>query len=214
MSDSSSNITHINNLKHLPTADLAKVQQFQDCKNNCVLHTIASILNLHYGSEVDGAALAKSIDENWPKMPFLYRMAPNWATTPRQARRILQMLAHQGNLQIQTHLGVFSDEYLKNILRFSLNTYPILTFYWVSKGPQLLTQRGNFELTMQTNPGFGAHTMLLAAYNPQRVDKHGLPHPWGFINSWADKTISDLFWMNEETWQRLKKLKTLLVTLT
>jgi hypothetical protein len=101
---------------------------------------------------------------------------------------------------------------LQDTLTYSRNIYPIVTFIWFANGPRLLTRRMDEEFTMHAASGFGAHTMLLAAYDPAHTDQHGLPFPWGFINSWADETITDLFWMDAATWQRLPRLKTLLVS--
>jgi hypothetical protein len=210
MGDKTNNFPTLN---HLPISQLAEQQQPQGQLNNCVLHTIATMINIHFGRDMDGAALAKRIDENWPSMPFFYRMAPNWATTPRQARRIIQLLAEENNFTANCSLGRYSDEYLMNLLQYSPKHYPIMTFVWINDRLNLISHKGAHPYPMHSPTGMGAHTMLLAAYHPENRDKNGVPHPWGFVNSWVEEGITDIFWMSEETWKSVFKLKTLIVTL-
>jgi hypothetical protein len=190
---------------------LASVQQAQGLTNNCALYTITSLLNLQLGSQLDGAALAEQINAGWLPKPFVYRVAPNWATTPRQAQRVLYMLARRETFRLQTQLRTTRDAYLRDILAYSRNTYPIVTLWWLRNGPKMLSHRNEREIYKQPVKGPGAHTMLLAAYDSSHTNQIGQPYPWGFVNSWADESYTDIFWMDEATWQRLYKIKTLLV---
>ena len=206
-------ITNIGHLNRRPLSFLAAKQQSQGKLNNCVFHTIATILNIHFGWEEDGADLAKQFDAAWWKTPFYYRTWPNFATTPAQARCIIRKKAGQHNFSVQFQLKHFSDTYLINTLRYSHNRYPMITFFWAKKPLKLISHKGKQHFPMQALPGPGAHTMLLAAYNPDNKTADGIAHPWGFVNSWATKDITDIFWMSEETWQNTKKLRTLMVIL-
>lgn len=205
------NFGHLN---HLPIARLTKEQQSQGKLNNCAFHSIATVMNLHFGWEIDGAELAGEFDESWWSTPFWYRLWPNWATAPFQARRVFRKKAREFGFPATFQLRKFSDAYLINTLRYSRNRYPIVTFIWAKQPLKLVSHKGKHLFPMQTLPGFGAHTMLLAAYNPNNQTADGIVHPWGFINSWATEGITDIFWMSEETWKKTWKLRTLMVILT
>jgi hypothetical protein len=206
-------ITNFGHLNHLPISTLAAKQQSQGKLNNCVFHTIATIMNIRFNWEINGTDLAKEFDDAWWKTPFRYRMWPNWATAPFQARRVFHKKARDLDFPLQCRLGRFSDQYLINTLRYSPNRYPIVTFIWFKDRLYLKSKKNGKPYPMQSAPGIGAHTMLLAAYNPEHRDEHGIPHPWGFVNSWVREPLEDIFWMSEETWQNTKKLRTLMVIL-
>ena len=198
-------------LNHLSAAALAQYQQSQGQSNNCALYTLTTLLNIRFGLDMHGADLAKSIDEHWAEKPFYYRVAPNWATLPGQSRRVIHKLAQERQFQVRTELGCFSDAYLRDILAYNPNTYPVMTFFWVGNGPKLISHQGSRPIEMHANGRIGGHTMLLAAYDAGHTDQAGLVYPWGFINSWATGDVTDIFWMDEATWRRLVHLKTLLV---
>jgi hypothetical protein len=205
------NSSRASKLNNHPIEILAGYQQSQGSSNNCVLHTIATVLNLQFGSQFDGGKLAKQFDAQWMRRPFRYRTFPGWATTPAQAQRIIHTMARQQTFSVRTRLIQPGDAYLQDILRYSKNTYPIITMLWITRPPTLITRQGHGDVRIQAAAKLGGHTMLLAAYDPARVDQAGLPHPWGFINSWSAGNNQDLYWMDQATWHRMIKLKTLLV---
>ena len=210
MSDTAKNF---GNLNRLPISALAEKQQSQGKLNHCAYHSIATVMNIHFGWHIDGAELAQEFDSRWWRTPFRYRMWPNWATAPFQAQQVIRKIARDLKFPLRTQLKKFSDTYLINTLHYSPNHYPVVTFLWL-KGPlQLQSHKGARAFPIKSLPGFGAHTMLLAAYNPENRDDNGVLHPWGFVNSWATPGITDLFWMSEETWQKTFKLRTLMIIL-
>lgn len=190
---------------------LAAFQQCQGTSNNCVLHSIATMFNMQFGSQLDGKVLAKSMDDSWTRKPFLYRTYPRWATTPGQAKRIIQSIAKRDNIKVRTRLFLPSNATLQEILQTSINTYLIVTIFWIYTIPNLITHQGGRVIRMQAAGKPGGHTMLLAAYDPSHTDEAGIPHPWGFINSWATGPSQDIFWMSQDTWDHLIKLNTLMV---
>ncbi|MBI9081927.1 MAG: hypothetical protein JEY79_19575 [Pseudodesulfovibrio sp.] len=198
-------------LKKQPIQTLASYQQCQGTSNNCALHSIATVFNLQFGSQLDGRVLAKSMDDSWTRKPFLYRTYPGWATTPGQAKRIIQSIAKRDNIKVRTRLFLPSDTTLQSILRNSNNSYLIVTILWIYTTPSLITHQEGSVIRMQAEGKPGGHTMLLAAYDPAHTDEAGLPHPWGFINSWATSPSQDIFWMSQDTWDHLIKLSTLFV---
>ena len=204
------NFGHLNRLS-IPA--LAEEQQFQGKLNNCVFHTIATIMNIHFGWKINGADLAREFDQAWWKTPFWYRLWPNWAAAPFQTKRVFRKKAKELHYPVQFQLKYFSEPFLINTLRYSHKRYPIITFVWAKKPLKLVSHKGKRLFPMQSLPGPGAHTMLLAAYDPNHKTADGVVHPWGFVNSWATDDITDLFWMSEETWQTTKKLRTLMVIL-
>ena len=198
-------------LNHVSIETLASYQQSQGTSNNCVLHSIATVLNMQLGTQLSGTELAQKIDALWTRKPFLYRTYPGFATTPGQAKRIIILLAREYMFKVHMRLFRPNDLYLQDLLRFSKNTYPIVTVLWITRVPTLLTHQGVTEIPMHAAAKIGGHTMLLAAYDPTVVDHAGVSHPWGFINSWATGPSRDIFWMSQDTWTHLIKLNTLLV---
>lgn len=204
----------LQSLNRIPPAQLWHYQQQQGQSNNCALHSLAAMLNLHYGMNLEGSTLARRIDSSWWRHPLRYRMAPGWATHPLQAQRVLAWLSRELGFQFSCRLLRTQSAYLLDLLRFQRNTYALITILWWGSGPQMLTRQQGKNIFMHTNSRMGGHTMLLAAYDPERVDDEGIHYPWGFINSWATPYTQDLFWMDQETWQRMIKLRTLVARLS
>jgi hypothetical protein len=46
-----------------------------------------------------------------------------------------------------------------------------------------------------------AHAMVLAAYDPNHLDRNGNAAPWGFVNSWADGG-TEIYWMPDADFQQ------------
>jgi hypothetical protein len=151
------------------------------------------------------------MDDSWTRKPFLYRTYPGWATTPGQAKRIIESIAKRDNFKVHTRLFHPSDTMLQEILRTSTNTYLIVTIFWLYTIPSLITHQEGNVLRIQAGGKPSGHTMLLAAYDPAMMNSAGEPHPWGFINSWATGPSQDIFWMSQDTWDHMLKLSTLMV---
>lgn len=144
-----------------------------------------------------------------------FRVWPGGPTMPRQQAALARRLAEAHDLPITAEALRGTPEDLLFLLG-QPGTTVILTFGWgKDERPRIVGPDGKFAtfsvpdtlLTLRDTvikAPFNAHTMLLAAYDPNRTAKDKrktVTTPWGFVNSWIDGG-SGLYWMTEDDFRR------------
>jgi len=179
-------------LQQKPEPELAAYQVLQ-VGNTCTFHAIAVALDLLVNHPLDPQALSEEADRLWWRGRLL-RVAPSWAVTPRMQVRMVKYLAEKHYLPISATYRRGKPETLPEVLSTS-NCVPIITLTWLwQQAPPIYLGK----TTQNFNPmrGAGAHSMILAAYDPDHQAVDGFTTPWGFINPWKTNA-SSLFWMTD-----------------
>ncbi len=142
------------------------------------------------------------------------RMWPGGPLMPRQQAALARQLSQQYRLPVTAVATRGSTDDLLFFLR-QPNAEVLVTLGWgLRHRPRIQHPDGKLR---PFNPPdsisvagraihlpFGAHVMLLAAYDPAHTAKEGrksIAAPWGFINSWVDGGES-LYWMPEDDFCR------------
>ena len=138
--------------------------------------------------------------------------------TPLQQARMVRQEARRRDIAVTVHVRSGDPDSLVDLLS-QPDTAVLITLSWTDETrPRIIYPDGALRrfspaggmqiLGREIAYPFGAHTMLLAAHDPDRRArlKSGKIHaPWGFINSWVNGG-DDLFWMPDtdfqEAWSR------------
>ena len=178
-------------LRSLPENDLASFQSLQS-GNNCGLHALSAALRLLCEIEIAPRQLIEETNRLWWHGRF-FRVFPSWAITPQQLALLSNYLAKRENLPISAQVLHLSTQVLQNLIADS-SLACLVTIFWLSgKAPAIYHWQSPQD--MNAYHSTNAHTMLLAAYDPTHYNGK-INTPWGFINSWVDKS-SGLFWMGQ-----------------
>lgn len=177
----------------LTEADLAALQQAQE-GNNCAKYAIASALNMLGFGYFSG----KSIKDWAIPNPFLSVPIIS-ATTPGQQINILNELAKYNDLPITAEALKVTPSDLKVWLH-DPNEVVIVTIGWDDNDIPIITRDSSDASGNPDRPaegiGWGAHSVVLASYDPTHVDAAGNPAPWGFVNSWTNGG-NEIYWMTD-----------------
>ncbi len=183
-------------LNSLTETDLAAFQSLQ-AGNNCGLHALSAAIRLLTNVEIAPRQLIEETNRLWWRGRF-FRVFPSWAITPQQLSRLAYYLAKRENLPITSQVLHLSTQVLQNLLS-DRNLACIVTIYWLpGKAPSIY--HWNSPQNVNEHHGLEGHTMLFAAYDPSHYNG-GVNTPWGFINSWVDRS-SGLFWMENEAFEK------------
>lgn len=137
------------------------------------------------------------------------RLWPNGPVAPREQAILARELAAKHRIPVRALAMRGTPEDLLRYLAMP-NTHVLVSFGWSGSDlPHILHPDGKFRLfgrpevvqigSRRVELPFTAHTMLLAAYDPNRhaiLDGQEVTAPWGFINSWVDAG-EGLYWMTE-----------------
>lgn len=184
---------------HMKSEPELAIHQTRQAGNTCSFHAIAISSRMLLNYTLDPMALSEEVNRLWRRGRFM-RVAPDWAVTPRMQVRIVRYLAQTQGLPIAATYHHGDVETLPEILS-DLTRVPIITIIWPwRQAPPIYL--GNTSLNFNDTPSAGAHSMILAAYDPQHSNAGGqLITPWGFINPWKDNA-TQLFWMTDEDFRR------------
>jgi hypothetical protein len=189
--------TILKTLHRKSEGELAKYQTRQ-VGNLCSFHIIAASVKLLLNQELDPAALSDEVNRLWWRGRFM-RVAPNWAVTPRMQARIVRYLARTRGLPVSATYHHAEPEMLPELLA-DLTSVPLITLIWLRrKAPPIYL--GNTRQNFNARNSAGAHSMILAAYDPQHSADDRFSTPWGFINPWMEGA-DHLFWMRDEDFRR------------
>jgi hypothetical protein len=178
--------------------ELAEFQTRQ-VGNTCSFHAIAVSFRMLLNYTLDPMALSEEVNRLWWRGRFM-RVAPHWAVTPRMQVRIVRYLARTHGLPVSATYQHGNPQSLPEILA-DLTLIPVITIIWPwRQAPPIYL--GSTSLNFNDTRSTGAHSMILAAYDPlhSNVDSQ-VNTPWGFINPWKDNTVQ-LFWMRDEDFRR------------
>jgi hypothetical protein len=186
----------------LTEAQLAAFQQAQGAgRNDCADYSVAAVFNMFQGGAVQGSDVARAADLG--NLLYGYRLWPNGPTTPRQAANIINTIADRAGLSLSaTALRATTTADLVGYLR-QPDTAVIVTIGWDDANvPDIArtsddANRAGGGAPLQIN----AHAMVLAAYDPNHLDRNGNAAPWGFVNSWADGG-TEIYWMPDADFQQ------------
>lgn len=177
--------------------ELAALQVLQ-AGNTCAFHAIAVALGLLVNHPLDPQALSEEADRLWWRGRFL-RVAPGWAVTPRMQVRMVKYLAKKQSLPVTATYRRAKPVTLPEILSIP-DCVPIITLAWLwHQAPPIFL--GETTQNFNAVRGAGAHSMILAAYDPDHRSVGGFATPWGFINPWKTNA-SSLFWMTDADFRK------------
>jgi hypothetical protein len=183
-------------LKSLPETELAAYQQMQT-GNNCGLHALSAAIRLLANMEISPSYLIEQTNRLWWHGQ-IFRVFPSWAITPQQLARLANYLAKHENLPISAKVMHLSTRVLQNLIPDS-SLACLLTIYWLpGKAPAIYHWKKSRNIN--EHKGLEGHTMLLAAFDPSHYNGE-VNTPWGFINSWVDRS-SGLFWMENQAFEK------------
>ena len=183
-------------MQSLPETDLAAFQSLQS-GNNCGLHALSAAIRLLTDVEIPPRQLIEETNRLWWRGRFL-RVFPSWAITPQQLARLANYLAKRENLPISAQILHLSKQVLQNLIP-DPSLACLITIYWLpGKTPSIYYW--NSPQNVNEHHGLEGHTMLLAAYDSAHYNGD-VNTPWGFINSWVDRS-SGLFWMADEAFEK------------
>lgn len=183
-------------LHSLTETDLAAFQSLQS-GNNCGLHALSAAIRLLTNVEIPPQRLIDETNRLWWRGQF-FRVFPSWAISPQQLGRLANFLAKHENLPISAQVLHLSTQVLQNLIA-DPSLACLVTIYWLGgKAPAIYHWQSpqNVNAYQSTN----AHTMLLAAYDPSHYNGK-VNTPWGFINSWVDRSAG-LFWMGQKAFDK------------
>jgi hypothetical protein len=182
-------------LKGMSEAQLAAFQVSQQ-GNTCSFHAISTAVNLLLGEYIDPDQLSEEINHLWWQGRFM-RVAPDWAVTPRMQVRIVRHLAKTRGFPLTAMYVRSNSEELQKVLLDPLDEcIPIVTLLWLwGQAPPIYY--GNSNHNFHKTRSAGAHSMIIAAHDPDHWTEDGLQTPWGFINPWMTHP-DHLFWMTDE----------------
>lgn len=183
---------------HTKTEAYLAGYQVRQVGNTCSFHVIGASIRLLLNQTINPMQLSDEVNRLWWRGRFM-RVTPDWAVTPRMQVRIVRYLARTRGLPVTATYQQGDPETLPNLLT-DLTTVPIITIIWPwRKAPPIYL--GNTTLNYNITRSAGAHSMLLAAFNPNHTADGQQLTPWGFINPWMDNT-DQLFWMTDEDFRR------------
>ncbi|HSN94090.1 MAG TPA: hypothetical protein VLR89_03395 [Anaerolineaceae bacterium] len=183
-------------LRSLSENDLAAFQSLQT-GNDCGLHALSAAIRLLCDAEIPPRQLIEETNRLWWQGRF-FRVFPSWAITPQQLALLTNFLAKHENLPISAQVLHLSTQVLQNLIADE-SLACLVTIYWLrGKAPSIYHWQSAKDVNEDRSTN--AHTMLLAAYDPTHFNGK-INTPWGFINSWADRS-SGLFWMGHEAFDR------------
>ncbi len=183
-------------LRSLPETELAAYQSLQT-GNDCGLHALSAAIRLLTNVEIPPSQLIEETNRLWWKGHF-FRVFPSWAITPHQLARLANYLAKRENLRLSAEVLHLSTQVLQNLIPDS-SLACVVTIYWLpGKAPAIY--HWNRPRNINDRNGLEGHTMLLAAYDPSHYNGE-VNTPWGFINSWVDRS-SGLFWMENAAFEK------------
>ena len=173
--------------------------QSRQVGNTCSFHAISVSLRMLLDYTLDPMALSEEINRLWWRGRFM-RVAPDWAVTPRMQVRIVHHLASTHGLPVAAAYHHGDPENLSEYLA-DVTQIPVITIIWPwRKAPPIYL--GSTSLNFNDTRSTGAHSMILAAYDPLHTNVEGqVITPWGFINPWKDNT-TQLFWMTDDDFRR------------
>jgi len=182
-----------------PEGKLAAFQVNQK-GNTCSFHAISTAIRLLLNEVVDPQNLSSEINRLWWR-GRLMRVAPDWAVTPRMQVRIVRYLAKSRGLPIRATYHRSDPQELRNYLMDpSHKGIPVVTILWLwSQAPPIYY--GNSTRDFHKTRSAGAHSMILAAYDPDHWAENQFLTPWGFINPWM-VNATRLFWMRDADFQK------------
>lgn len=179
--------------------DEIELSNFQTLQrgNNCAFHTISSAIKILFNVQINPQKLAKEIDSLWWRLKPM-RIFPGWAVTPKQMIKVISHLQKKTSLPLTAKYLRGSIELLKNELS-KKTSVPIVTITWFrNQNPAIYLGYSPFNFNPEKSAN--AHTMILAAFDPEHfIDGVGYT-PWGFINSWTNPP-AHLFWMTDLDFQ-------------
>jgi hypothetical protein len=168
--------------------------------NTCSFHAISTGINLLLNTYIDPDQLSDEINRLWWRGRFM-RVAPDWAVTPRMQARMIDYLSKNRGLPVTASYQRSSPEELQNLVMDPAHkSIPIVTILWLwGKAPPIFY--GNSTKNFHKTRSAGAHSMILAAHDPDHWSGGQIHTPWGFINPWLTKP-RHLFWMTDEDFKR------------
>jgi hypothetical protein len=184
---------------HMKSEPELAIHQSRQVGNTCSFHAIAISSRMLLNYTLDPISLSEEVNRLWWRGRFM-RVAPDWAVTPRMQVRIVRYLAQTQGLPILATYQHGDPDALPEFLS-DLTRIPIITIIWPwRKAPPIYL--GSTSLNFNDTRSAGAHSMILAAYDPQHSNVGGqINTPWGFINPWKDNA-AELFWMTDEDFRR------------
>lgn len=183
-------------LRSLPENDLAALQSLQT-GNDCGLHALSAAIHLLCNVDIPPRSLIEETNRLWWRGRF-FRVIPSWAITPQQLARLANYLARRENLPISAQVLHLSTQVLQNLIP-DPSLACVVTIFWLpGKAPSIY--HWNSPQNVNEHHRLEGHTMLLAAYDPSHFNGE-VNTPWGFINSWVDRS-SGLFWMGQEAFEK------------
>jgi hypothetical protein len=215
-------------------AYLSRFQKNQGKTNHCGAYSVAVAVSLLRGGQrLDYDQVVACADQHAllqvPSLAGLrdaltgrsLRLWKGGPMTPHQQARLARYIAAQHGLKVEANVRRGTPADLISALR-QPDTVVLVTVGWNDRTrPEIVGPKGavwRFAAVDSLSVGkirikypFGAHVMVLAAYDPSRSFKKGeesITTPWGFINSWVDGPDPDspadgeLFWMTDAHFRR------------
>jgi hypothetical protein len=210
-------------------AYLARFQKNQGKTNHCGAYSVAVAVSLLKGGQrLDYDQVVACADQHAllqaPSLASLrntltgknLRLWKGGPTTPHQQAKLARYIAAQHDLRVETSVrrGI-PDDLIAALSQ--PDTVVLVTVGWNDRAcPEIVGPKGaiwHFAAVDSLSLGnirikypFGAHVMVLAAYDPSRSFRKGdetITTPWGFINSWVDGSDTEsLFWMTDAHFRR------------
>lgn len=210
---------------------LASFQKSQGKTNNCGVYAASAAISLLRDGQLIDYDEATSITDAHTAISLAglarlivrknLRLWPNGPTTPKQQANLAEHIGRRYGLSITAQVQKGTPESLLACLQ-EPDKLALITIGWNDKSrPLIIDPTGKllrfapvgelclFNVTFRAP--FGAHVMLLAAYDPARKFKFRggkkMTAPWGFINSWMDGADTNapghgyLYWMPDEDFQ-------------
>jgi hypothetical protein len=142
------------------------------------------------------------------------RLWPGGPSMPRQQAALARLIGQQHRFDVTAIATRGTADDLLFFLR-QPNAEVLVTLGWgPNKRPRIQHPDGKLRAFNPPDKAtvagrviqlpFGAHVMLLAAYDPAHTAKSGrkaVAAPWGFVNSWIDGG-DGLYWMPEDDFRR------------
>jgi RHS repeat-associated protein len=195
-------------------ASLAVYQQDQGYSNDCAIYSTVAARDVLLGGRMQASSVSNWVNSTWWQVPGRYRTLPGQATTPKEQARLFNILAASQNVTASAAARKGTTDELKSLLD-QPDTVVLVTVGWNKStgiAPRLMKGDGkNTQYLKQGDSfwgkaGINAHTMVLAAYDPEHVMPDGTRAPWGFINSWSDgqkMKTPVLWWMTDRDFNRV-----------
>jgi hypothetical protein len=115
--------------------------------------------------------------------------------------RYVRYLAKKHQLPITASFKKSDPESLLGLLSGSGETcIPVISLIWL-RGEAPPIYLGDTNRNFNQSKKAGAHSMILAAYDPEHRTQEQFSTPWGFINPWLANS-TQLFWMRDADFQR------------